>query len=217
MSLRVFLDANALFTAAYNPLGLARLLFDFQRRNAVFLLTSPLAIEEAKINLRIKKPAALEEFGKPHSFLDVVKAPAHFSVTLELPPKDLSIFVAAVAAKATHLLSGDKKHFGRYFNKPLQILGVVIQTVREFLSTFAKDHGCKPVEVSSITLALNHDSEVISMVMPSVEGKESSRLLRNTSYPLDKLRANGGGIENINGFPFMLSVSRHENLFSATC
>jgi hypothetical protein len=103
-----------------------------------------LAIEEAKINLRIKKPAALEEFGKPHSSLDVVKAPAHFSVTLELPPKDLSIFVAAVAAKATHLMSGDKKHFGRYFNKPLQILGVFIQTVREFYPPSQKTTGVNP-------------------------------------------------------------------------
>ena len=132
MSLRVFLDANVLFTAAYNPLGLARLLFDLQRRKAVFLLTSPLAIEEAKVNLRIKKPAALDELGKLNDSLEVVKTPAHFSVTLELPPKDLSIFVAAVAAKATHLLSGDKKHFGRYFNKPRQTLGVIIQTMREF-------------------------------------------------------------------------------------
>jgi hypothetical protein len=34
--------------------------------------------------------------------------------------------------------------------------------------------------------------------------------------PFDKLRVNGGGIENINDFSIMLSVSKHESIFSAT-
>jgi hypothetical protein len=43
--LRVFLDANVLFTAAYSPDGLSA------------LLTSPLAIVEAERNLEAKRPA----------------------------------------------------------------------------------------------------------------------------------------------------------------
>ena len=132
MSLRAFLDANILFTAAYNPKGLARLLFDFQKRKAVSLLTSSLAVEEARINLEIKKAAALDDLGKLIETLEVIETPAPFSATLDLPPKDLAIFAAALAGRATHLLTGDKKHFGRYFNNPSRTGGITVQTVREF-------------------------------------------------------------------------------------
>ncbi len=35
--------------------------------------------------------------------------------------------------------------------------------------------------------------------------------------PFGKLRANGAGVENVDEFLFMLSPSKHENLFSAAC
>ena len=134
MSLRPFLDANILFTAAYNPQGLARLLFELQNRKSLSLLTSSLAIEEAKFNLEIKKPAALDDLAKLIESLQVTHAPARIPVVLDLPPKDLLIFSAAVASKSTHLLTGDKKHFSRYFNKPNITAAVAIQTVREFFT-----------------------------------------------------------------------------------
>ncbi len=132
MSLRPFLDANLLFTASYNPQGLARLLFDLQTRGRLLLLTSALAAEEARINLEIKKPAALGELSKLLHRLEVIRSVAGLHVSLELPSKDLAIFAAAVAGNATHLLTGDKKHFGPYFNKPAETAGIIIQTVREF-------------------------------------------------------------------------------------
>ncbi len=132
MSHRPFLDANVLFTAAYNPHGLARLLFDLEKRKALFLLASRLAIEEARINLEIKKPAALADLAKLIGSLHLSQLPARPPLDLDLPPKDLKIFSAAVAGKATHLLTGDKKHFGRHFNQPDKTAGIIIQTVREF-------------------------------------------------------------------------------------
>ena len=132
MSLRPFLDANILFTAAYNSQGLARLLFDLQKRRTLSLLTSPLAIEEARTNIEIKQGAALDDLGRLIKTLEIVHPPAHFPTALDLPPKDLSIFAAAVAGRATHLLTGDKRHSGRYFNEPARTAGIVIQTVREF-------------------------------------------------------------------------------------
>jgi predicted nucleic acid-binding protein len=132
MSLRPFLDANVLFTAAYNPKGLARLLFDLGKRKAISLVTSSLALEEARINLEVKKSSALAELESLIKSLEIVQSPAHFPAVLELPPKDLAIFAAAVAGRATHLLTGDKKHFGRYFNKPSATRGIIIQSVRDF-------------------------------------------------------------------------------------
>jgi len=132
MSLRPFLDANVLFTAAYNPEGLAGLLFVLGKRKAISLLTSGLAIEEGRINLDRKKPSALTKLEGLIKVSEVVQSPAQFAATLELPPKDLAIFAAAVAGRATHLLTGDKRHFGRYFNRPGATSGIIIQTVREF-------------------------------------------------------------------------------------
>jgi len=132
MSLRAFLDANILFTAAYNSQGLARLLFDLQKYKALSRLTSSLAIDEARINLEIKKPSALDDLARLIEALEVVQTPARPPIVLDLPPKDLAIFAAAVAGRATHLLTGDKKHFGRYFNKPNRTAGIVIQTVQAF-------------------------------------------------------------------------------------
>jgi len=56
--LRVFLDANVLFTAAYRPEGLSALLVELGAAGRVTLLTSPLAIVEAERNLEAKRPAA---------------------------------------------------------------------------------------------------------------------------------------------------------------
>ena len=57
--LRVFLDANVLFTAAYIPDGLSAFLIELGAAGRVTLLTSPLAIIEAERNLEAKRPAAL--------------------------------------------------------------------------------------------------------------------------------------------------------------
>ena len=132
MNLRVFLDANALFTAACNPDGLARLLIELRRLKVLELLASSLAMEEAIINLRLKKPAALEELESMSPLLEMISIPAGFNARLDLPADDLLIFAGAVAARSTHLLTGDKKDFGPFFNKPDETAGIRIQPVRQF-------------------------------------------------------------------------------------
>jgi hypothetical protein len=53
---------------------------------------------------------------------------------IALPDDDQLIFAAAVASRATHLLTGDKKHFGPCFDDPKRTAGIKIQTVRTFFS-----------------------------------------------------------------------------------
>jgi hypothetical protein len=53
---------------------------------------------------------------------------------IRLPEDDLRIFSSAVAGRACHLLTGDKKDFGPYFGKPERTHGVRIQTVRQFFT-----------------------------------------------------------------------------------
>lgn len=132
--MRVFLDANVLFTAAHNPAGLSRLLFDLGRHQVVTLVSSHLAVDEARANLRLKAPDSAPALDPLVARLAIVETASLAAPLLDLPDDDQLIFGAALVARATHLLTGDKKHFGRYFDDPSRTGGVRIQTVRAFFS-----------------------------------------------------------------------------------
>jgi predicted nucleic acid-binding protein len=128
--MRVFLDANVLFTAAYSPKGKAALLLETL---GPILLTSDYAAEEARRNLHLKKPAALAPFEVSLATIEVVTSAVGENCPIDLPEKDRPIFLTALRAKATHLLTGDRKDFGRHMNRPEHTAGVLIQTVGDFL------------------------------------------------------------------------------------
>ena len=50
---------------------------------------------------------------------------------ISLPDKDAPIMLAAIEARATHLLTGDLRHFGAYFGK--RISGILIMPLGEYL------------------------------------------------------------------------------------
>ena len=118
---RVFLDANVLFSAAYRPdAGLVVL----WRRPGAALLTSAYAVDEARRNLsEDDQRQRLEALVRR---CELVPSPAAALVPegLALPPDDQVIFLAAMAARATHLLTGDRTHFGPYYGRT--IAGVLI-------------------------------------------------------------------------------------------
>ncbi len=132
MNLRLFLDANILFTAAYSPGGLSALLFELRRLRVLELLTSERAAAEARVNLQLKRPEALASFEKLMKPVQLVPTPAQNPVDLSLPDDDSAIFAAALAARATHFITGDAQHFGRYFNKSSETAGICVQTARQF-------------------------------------------------------------------------------------
>ena len=55
------------------------------------------------------------------------------AVVVSLPQKDWPIFSAALAACATHLITGDVRHFGPYFGKAVH--GILIMTPARYLKT----------------------------------------------------------------------------------
>jgi hypothetical protein len=56
-------------------------------------------------------------------------------VTVEsVPEKDRPVFASAQRCKATHFLTGDRRHFAPYMNVPKDTMGIVVQTVGDFLS-----------------------------------------------------------------------------------
>ncbi|MGE0031488.1 MAG: putative toxin-antitoxin system toxin component, PIN family [Steroidobacteraceae bacterium] len=131
---RLFLDANVLFTAAHNPDGKAAFLFDALDLKRWELLSSAFAIAEAQRNLAAKYPPCCARLESLVAGLTVVGQPAPVATGISLPEKDQPIYVAALACRATHLLTGDRQHFGRHMNRPQATGGIVIQSVAEYLA-----------------------------------------------------------------------------------
>lgn len=133
---RLFLDANVLFTAAHNPDGKAAYLFDALKLKRWELLSSAYAIGEARRNIAAKYPQCASQLEALVEQLVVVGQPAPTRTTLKLPEKDQPIYLAAQSARASHLLTGDMRHFGPHMNRPRNTGGIVIQTVAEYLAAF---------------------------------------------------------------------------------
>jgi predicted nucleic acid-binding protein len=123
---RVFLDANVLFAAAWRPNAALQRLWEL---DDVELLSSGYAIEEARRNL--ETPA---QRGRLTRLLRGVRlvGPEHFTLPrgVRLPEKDRPILLAAIDGGATHLLTGDREHFGLYFRQ--EIGGVLILPPAEY-------------------------------------------------------------------------------------
>ena len=116
MTHRVFLDANVLFSAAWlESSGLARL----WRLGETMLVTSAYALAEAERNLDTD-----EERSRLRSLREKLKVvdaspEAALPAGVELPAKDAPILLAAIDAGATHLLTGDRRHFGHLYGRSI--------------------------------------------------------------------------------------------------
>lgn len=127
---RLFLDACVLFSAAYTPTSPLRKLWKIE---CATLLASDFVIEEARRNLAVLHPDRLDDLRRLTEKLEtipaiVVRAPAEAQ---RLPDKDLPVLLAALAGRATHLLTVDKKHFGPLFGKTVG--SVVILSPGDYL------------------------------------------------------------------------------------
>lgn len=119
--MRLFLDANVLFSAAHNPRGNARALFSLARKGMAKLHTSAFARDEATRNIALKYPGCRQALEDLLEQVEPVPEPqAHFvtsAVSVGLPEKDAPIFAAATAPKVDALVTGDKRHFGALFGQ----------------------------------------------------------------------------------------------------
>lgn len=112
---RLFLDANVLFSAPYRSRSDLLALWDFRD---VTLCSSRYAVEEARINLAEQdQRARLDQLTAGFQLFDVLRGDVPRGV--HLPEKDIPILLSAIEARATHLLTGDIRHFGRYFGKQI--------------------------------------------------------------------------------------------------
>jgi len=127
------LDANVLFSGAYRrDAGLRRLWTLFGAR----LITSVYAAEEARRNLSNpgQRSSDLEELlGSVEVVPTTSPTDNPLLSALELPAKDRPILLAAISVGATHLLSGDFRHFGPLYGERVE--GVLILLPGEYLSS----------------------------------------------------------------------------------
>lgn len=126
---RLFLDANILFSAAYRTgAGLLRL----WQLEDVLLCSSRYALEEARINFTEEdQRARLTKLSAAVRLFDAGERKLPRGVSL--PEKDAPIVLAAIEARATHLLTGDIRHFGPYLGKKIEGIAVVLPV--EYLKT----------------------------------------------------------------------------------
>ncbi len=118
----LFLDANVLFSAAYQDN--AALLRLWKLKN-VRLVTSQYALEEARRNLSAEKQQdRLKRLIQAVKVMETLSLEKNIPETIHLAAKDRPILAAAIEAKATHLITGDFRDFGDYFNKTIE--GVLI-------------------------------------------------------------------------------------------
>ena len=97
------------------------------------LFSSDYAVLEARHNL--SKPSQRGRLTRLLRAVDVVADPPECSLPegVSLPEKDAPILAAAIASGATHLLTGDVKHFGRHFGQIIE--GVLILRPAEYLAS----------------------------------------------------------------------------------
>lgn len=132
---RLFLDANVLFSAAYSvDSGLLR----FWNLKNVTLCSSHYAVEEARINLnKTAQKLRLDRLARRLHLFDAT--PHKLPANVLLPEKDIPIMLAAMEAEATHLITGDLRHFGSYFGK--QIEGILVLSPAAYLETQRRSRG----------------------------------------------------------------------------
>ena len=122
--MRVFLDANILFSAALPHSRTRALLNVLMDRTDSDCLTNDYAIDEARRNIVAKFPdaeKALDRLAK--KCLRVLPMVRNFEAGL--PLKDVPILGGAIAGHATHLLTGDERDFGKLWGQSIQGVKIV--------------------------------------------------------------------------------------------
>lgn len=96
------------------------------------LATSAYALEEARRNLSSgQQQAELERLCRSVEVVSVLPPQGELSILRKLPENDRPILWAAISVRATHLLSGDFKAFGRFYGQTIN--GVTIMPPAVYL------------------------------------------------------------------------------------
>ena len=131
--MRVFLDANILFSAARTD-GTVRRILGLLSESGHQCCVNAYVAGEARRNIAVKSPEhveALERLLVVMVHVELVPgAPLRDELQL-LPEKDRPVLDAAARGRCDALLTGDRAHFGRWFGRSLA--GVKIHSPKTLL------------------------------------------------------------------------------------
>lgn len=119
--MRIFLDANVLFSAAFSDGAVRRLITDLLN-TACVLVADTYVIEEALRNLAIHLPEAvpvLHELVKSLTVVPTLLVSAEIPNDIQLPLKDIPVLAGAISAGCDSLMTGDVRHFGPLFGRTI--------------------------------------------------------------------------------------------------
>lgn len=128
--MRIFLDANVLFSAAKTD-GAMRRLLGLLRAAGHECWADGYVLEEARRNLHAKAPdglRALEAIVAEIRVAEAHPADVGHGFSAKLPEKDRPVLAAAVRLGCEALVTGDRTHFGALYGKA--VAGVAIHSPR---------------------------------------------------------------------------------------
>ena len=119
--MRIFLDANVIFSAAKSDGAMRQLLHELRRRDHE-LWADAYVVEEARRNLTLKSPASVPalEAVMEHVRLAPIGAAPKRPIPLPLPDKDRPVLEAAIRIGCDTLVTGDRTHFGRLYGTRIE-------------------------------------------------------------------------------------------------
>lgn len=124
---RVFLDANVLVSAAKNGRR-ARQLLAYAKRGGCELLYCEYVVSES---LRHLTDAEIQGLSELLPTMTLVPDATSKKPPVPIKPKDAPVLMAAIEAKATHLLTRDNAHFRSYFNQTVE--GVMVRWADHYI------------------------------------------------------------------------------------
>ncbi|MDE0221022.1 MAG: PIN domain-containing protein [Spirochaetaceae bacterium] len=125
--MRIFLDANVLFSAAQTD-GAVRELINRLRAADHRLMADSYVWEEARRNLVARYPSALPAFDALAKRISIVPLRGGDQDLESLPvgDKDKPVLAAAISLNCQVLITGDRTHFGHLFGTAVR--GVTIHS-----------------------------------------------------------------------------------------
>ena len=123
--MRIFLDANVLFSAAQTD-GAVRTLITRLHESDHRLVADAYVWEEAKRNLVARYPSGLSALDALTSTIAIcpLRGGDQGPESLPVDDKDKPVLAAAITLDCRALITGDRTHFGHLFGKAVQ--GVTI-------------------------------------------------------------------------------------------
>ena len=134
---RVFLDSNVLFSIAYTGKDKSRsyLIYEIQEIGKLRVYVSKLVCEEARFNIKRKKPEAerlLDELIDRSKVLGDIAADLKPAEIRTLPQNDRIILATAIYNKIDIFVTGNEKDFRKLYHKG--VLDTLILRPVDFLN-----------------------------------------------------------------------------------